>query len=70
MSTPRNINEYRITRPSKYPVGTSPMSMEGHYFRAKSQEEALDSAEEKFPRERLQVRLWKAWDDTGRCIRH
>lgn len=57
------MNEYRVTRPKLYPVGsfghTDKGARQGHYIVAKDLQEAYDIASKHFPNEPLDIDIWK-----------
>jgi len=52
--------QFRLTRPSKYPPNTSPVSMQGYYLSGNTFKEALAKMSERFPNEEFDIQLWAA----------
>ncbi len=56
---PPRLNEYRVTRPDRYPSRCVHSDREGHYFDAASPEDAARKAAKKFDDQTFDVQLWK-----------
>lgn len=70
---PRNVNEYRMTRPDLYqgdcPGRDDPSARQGHYVRATTEAEAHREMRNDYPNDsHFTCKLWKSWDENGKQV--
>jgi hypothetical protein len=58
--------EIRVTRLDLYQNKKDLSGHQGHYFTAKTFQDAVTNAEQRYPNENLSTTLWKQWDDKGK----